>query len=222
MSEAWVKARHDVFAVCRRIHEAGLVSGANGNVSVRVERGLLAITPSRVPWARLQPEEVVIADYEGEPVDGKGIPSSETMMHVAVYRARPDAGSVIHAHSPWAMVLAVAGLDIPPLIDEQVVYLGGVVRVAAYALPASEELGRNALAALGDRRAALLRNHGVLVVGQTPDDAAAVCEQVERLAKTYVYARLLGNVNFLPEEALEAELSIYKMAQMTQLTKEMR
>lgn len=212
MADDWRSAREEVMDACRRIVAAGLVSGASGNVSRRLPGDLLAITPTRVPYDRLGLDDIVVIDFEGDPIDGKGVPSSETMLHVAVYRARPDVGGVIHTHSLWASALAVAGLEIPALLDEQVVSLGGPVRVAGYALPASEELGENAVAALEDRAAVLLRNHGALGVGATPAEAADVCELVERLARVFILARLLGSATPLPPESVAVERSIYRLS----------
>ena len=120
-------------------------------------------------------------------------------------------GAVIHTHSIYASALAVAGLEIPPLVDEQVVVLGGAVPVAEYAMSASQELAAVACAALGDGNAVLLRNHGVLGVGAGLEEAASVCELVERLAQVYVLALGLGRVTPLPEHVVEAEKKISRM-----------
>ena len=210
----WDQARAEVFEACRRILAAGLVSGASGNVSRRLREPdgeLVAITPTRVPYSRLRADDVLIIDFEAEPVEGEGVPSSETLTHLAVYRARPDVGAVIHTHSVYASVLAVAGLEIPPLLDEQVVALGGAVAVAEYGMSASEDLAQKAVAALGERNAVLLRNHGALGVGTDLEDAVTVCELVERLAKIYVHALALGQANALPEDVVATETKMYRM-----------
>ena len=211
----WDQARAEVFEACRRILAAGLVSGASGNVSRRLreaEGELVAITPTRVPYSRLRAEEVLVIDFEAEPVEGEGVPSSETLTHLAVYRARPDVGAVIHTHSVYASVLAVAGLEIPPLLDEQVVALGGPVPVAEYAMSASEELADKACAALDEGNAVLLRNHGVLGVGADLEEAATVCELVERLAQVYILALGLGRAMPLPDRVVEVEKKIFRMS----------
>jgi L-fuculose-phosphate aldolase len=208
------EARAGVVEACRRIVAVGLVSGASGNVSRRLRQPdgeLVAITPTRVPYSRLRVEDVLVIDFDAEPVEGEGVPSSETLTHLAVYRARPDVGAVIHTHSVYASVLAVAGLEIPPLVDEQVVALGGAVAVAEYGMSASEDLARKAVAALGERNAVLLRNHGVVGVGVDLEEAAAVCELVERLAKIHVHALALGRASPLPEDVVATETKLYRM-----------
>ena len=213
---SWEEEKEQVLEACRRIVAAGLVAGASGNVSRRVEGPegvpLVAITPSQVPYHRLTAGDIVVIDFEGDPVEGEGVPSSETLAHLAVYRARPDAGAVIHTHSIYASALAVAGLEIPPLIEEQVVVLGGAVPVAEYAMAGSQELADKACAALGEGNAVLLRNHGVLGVGADLEEAASVCELVERLAQIYVLALGLGRVTTLPESVVEAEKKMFRMS----------
>jgi L-fuculose-phosphate aldolase len=205
-------AIEDVLAACRRIASAGLVSGSNGNVSRRAGDGVFAITRRGLGYDRLSIKDVVLIDAVAEPVEGNGVPSSESLLHLAIYAARPDIGAVIHTHSVWASALAVAGIEIPVLIDEQVFLLGGEVAVAEYAPPMSEALAQNALAALGERRAALLRNHGVVGAGSDIAQAVEVVELVERLAQTYTIARLAGTPAALPAEVIETERQLYRMS----------
>ncbi len=198
----WDDARAAIVDACRRLEAEGLVAGASGNVSVRLPpadgRELLAITPSAVPYRVLRPEQVLVIDLDGAVVEGDGAPSTETPAHLAVYRARPDVGAVIHTHSLYATALAVAGQEVPLILDEQPVLLGGPVRLAEYGTPGTEELGRRIVEALGDRRAVLVRNHGALGVGRDLEEALIVVALVERIAKVYTLARLLGEVRPLP------------------------
>ena len=213
---SWEEEKQEVLDACRRIVAAGLVAGSSGNVSRRVEGAdgapLVAITASRVPYDHLTPGDVLVIDFEGDPVEGEGVPSSETLAHLAAYKARDDVAAVIHTHSTYASALAVAGLEIPPLLDEQVVTLGGAVPVTEYGMAGSQELADKACAALGDGNAVLLRNHGVLGVGADLEEAAAVCELVERLARIYVLALGLGRATPLPEPVVEAEKKMFRMS----------
>lgn len=201
-------------AACGRISAAGLVTGASGNVSRRIgtpgRPPLVAITPSRIPYSRLRAGDILVIDLEGAVVEGRGTPSSETPTHLAVYRARPDVGAVVHTHSVYASVLAVAGLEIPPLIDEQVVALGGPVSLAEYAIAGSEELARNVCDALGEENAVLLRNHGALGVGADLEEAVANCELLERIAQVYVHTLRLEAAQPLPDEAVAAEKELFR------------
>lgn len=215
MPGEWEEARQSIVEACRRLEATGLVAGASGNVSVRLApaegRELVAITPSRVPYRVLRPDQVLVIDFDAEPVAGEGVPSSETLLHLAVYRARRDVGAVIHTHSIYASAFAVAGRDLPAVIDEQVIVLGGAVRVAEYGASATEELAERGVRALGQRQAALLRNHGVLGVGRDLEEALDVVTLVERVAQAVAFAQLLGGAQPLPREVLETEERIFRM-----------
>ena len=124
-------------------------------------------------------------------------------MHAEIYRRRSDAGAVMHTHSPYATAAAVTGVDIPPILDEMVLVVGGEVKVSEYAFPSSDALAANVCDALGGRNAALIRNHGVVGVGADLEEALRVCELVEHAARVMVYASALGGAMSLPAEVLE-------------------
>ncbi len=199
----WVDVRAAIVEGCQRLAADDLVGEASGNVSVRLApvdgREIVAITPSQVPYRVLRPEQVLVTDLDGNVVDGEGTPSSERKVHFAVYRARQDVGSVIHSHSVYASACAMVGQELPALIDEQIVGLGAVVKVAPYALSATDDLARGAVEALGLRQAVLLQNHGVVSAGRDLDEALSVAALVERTAKIFVLARQIGEIKPLPE-----------------------
>ena len=214
MSLEFVSERQEVLDAVRRIVEAGLVAGASGNVSRRVttpDGDLFAVTASRVPYHRFTIDDVLVVDAEIDPVVGDGVPSSESLAHMAVYRSRPDVGAVIHTHSVYASAFAVAGQAIPCVLDEQVVTLGGAVEVAEYGASASEDLAEKAVAALGERAAVLLRHHGVLGVGADLEEAVAVVELVERVAKVRVLSMQVAGARELPAAIVAKERAVYRM-----------
>ena len=214
MSGDFLKERQQVLDAVQRIVAAGLVSGASGNVSRRIATPngeLFAVTASRVPYHRFGIDDVLVVDAEIDPVVGDGIPSSESLAHMAVYAARPDVGAVIHTHSVYASAFAVAAQPIPCVLDEQVVILGGAVAVAEYGASASQRLADNAVAALGDRAAVLLKHHGVLGVGSDLEEAVAVVDLVERVAKVRLLSMQLGAAHELPAPVVSAEQLVYRM-----------
>jgi L-fuculose-phosphate aldolase len=209
----FIDERRQVLDAVQRIVAAGLVSGSSGNVSCRIRRSdgdLFAVTASRVPYHRFGIDDVLIVDEEIEPVVGDGVPSSESLTHMAMYKARPDVGAVIHTHSVHASAFAVAGRPVPAILDEQVVLLGGVVEVATYAPSASETLADNAVAALGQRAAVLLRNHGVVGVGADLEEAVMVVELVERVAHAALLSQQLGGGE-LPPHVVSTDQAVYRM-----------
>ena len=195
--------------------ELGLVVGTAGNVSARLNvangRKLMAVTPSGVSYERLTADDIVVTDFDVEPVEGCLPPSSESLLHVGIYQRRPDVRAVVHTHSVYSSVLAVAGTDLPPVIDEVVVYVGGAVRVSEYGFPGTGELAVNVCDALGTNKAAFVANHGVVAVGRSLDEALDICLLVERASQIYVMARTMGEVMPIPGEFVEAETAIYRM-----------
>jgi L-fuculose-phosphate aldolase len=206
--------RREVLLTAQALATNGLTVGDSGNVSGRVadrSRLLLAITPHGRYYDLLTPEEIVVVDEEGEPVAGDGIPSAELLLHAAIYRARPDAGAVIHAHPPLASAAAVVGRSIPPILEDQMIFLGGQIEVAPHAMTGSPELVGRALAALGDRNACLLANHGALGVGRDLRAAFHACQYLEKVAQAFLYATWAGQVNVLPAEVVKVESAFFKM-----------
>ena len=196
--------------------EMGLVTGTSGNVSVRLAPSdsgapLMAVTPAATPYETMQADDIVVTDFEVDPIEGELMPSSESLLHVVIYQARPDVGAVVHTHSVYASVLAVSGLDIPPMLDEVVVNIGGPIRVSEYGFPGSEALAQNVSDALGDRKAAIIANHGAVGVGKDLDEALKICALVERVSEIFVHASAMGQIIHLPSEAVDAEQAIYRM-----------
>ena len=213
--ESWGPERKTLWEAVTEMVQQGLVSGSSGNASMRVsgDRRVdhVLITPMGRPYRQMGPNDLLVVDLRGDPVEGELMPSSETALHLELYRTRQDIGAILHTHSVYASVSAVAGLEIPPLVDEMVLSIGGAVPVAEYAFPTSEELARNTRDALGDRNAVLLRNHGAVGVGRTPQEALDVCQLVERAAQIFVYASLLGKAVPLTAEIVEIERELFKM-----------
>ena len=215
----WQSERTIVVQAAQQLLRLGLVAATSGNVSMRLEgdekEGLIAVTPAGTDYETMTPEDIVVVDYDVDVIEGDTVPSSESLTHVAVYKARPDISAVIHTHSIYASVLAVAGVPLPPILDELVAYLGGPVEVAEYGFPSTEDLGEKAIQAMGERNAVFIRNHGVLAAGRDMPDALRACELVERAAQIYIQARALGSVRTLPSEVVEAEVNIFRMRQGT-------
>jgi len=215
MAGMFEKERRAVLAAGQEMARLGLVAGSSGNVSIRLEgpsgEELYLITPAGLPYAEMSAADLVLVDGELEPVEGEGIPSSESLMHLAVYRARRDVRSIMHTHSIYASAAAVAGKAIPPVIDEMVISVGGGVEVADYGFPGSDELAGSVVRALGERRAVLLYNHGLCVAAGSPGEALAIAVLVERVAQIFFVAEAAGGAISLPKDAIEAEQAIYRM-----------
>src|SRR5438046_1317330 len=151
--------REQLVRFARQMITTGLVRGTSGNISTREPAAAEAlVTPSGVDYDTMTPDAVVLVDLEGRPVHAGFKPSVDTPIHVAIYRARPDVGAVIHTHSPYAAAFSTLGREIPPLITESAGYLGGAVRVMHYVAPARTDSGAHVAQARDGRRAVLVPN----------------------------------------------------------------
>jgi L-fuculose-phosphate aldolase len=131
------------------------------------------------------------------------------MLHTGIYKVRRKVNAVIHTHPVYSSVIAVAGLEIPAILDDQVSQIGGEIKVAQYALSGSPEMTRNVIAALGPRNAALMANHGAIALGRNLREAFTVCQLLEKTAKIYLFALGLGKANLVPAEAAELETAFF-------------
>jgi len=197
----------DVLNVARTMLKMGLTVGDSGSVSARVGgsagRVLLAITPHCRYIDELASHDIVVVDEEGKRVEGKSVPSAELPLHAAIYRARPDVGAIIHAHPPMSSAASVVGRPIPPILEDQLIYLGGQIEVAPHANIASKECIWGVLKALSSRNACLLSNHGALTVGKDLKAAFVACQYLEKCVMAFLYATWAGQVNRLPSQAAE-------------------
>ena len=196
---------------------AGLVVAKEGNVSARLPgEEKIAITPSQIPYDVMKPEDILVVNFNEDVVLGKLVPSIETKMHIAIYKARSDAGGVIHTHSPCATALACVNGKIPPILDEQTVFLGGEVETTPYNLSGTTEIAANAAQALRDRDATLLANHGTICCGKNLDEALRNAILVEALAKILVTAKTMGEITLVPEGVVELQKQYYQYKRQTQ------
>lgn len=203
--------KKELAAACESIYEEELVKHGEGNISIRVpDKEEMVISPSGNDYSNPLPINMVHVSFEGENFDGLLAPSSEYFMHRAVYRARPKASCVLHTHSPYAAALAVTHQDLPVIIEEMAIQLGGGVKCAPYAPAGTENLPKVALETMGDQNAVLLANHGVLVVGNSPEYCIKVAVIIEKMAEILLHARLSGEVHEIPLEYQEKFIKVYK------------
>jgi L-fuculose-phosphate aldolase len=181
--------RADVVRVCRELASAGLVVGTSGNVSVRAG-DLVAVSPSGVDYAELTAELVGVHRLDGTAVDAPLRPTTEMPLHLAVYAAT-SAGAIVHTHSVAATALSTISGELPA-IHYQVAMFGGPLAVAPYATYGSDQLARNVVAALRDRTACLMANHGAVTTAADLKAALAGCRYLEWLCEVYLRALAAG------------------------------
>jgi L-fuculose-phosphate aldolase len=197
-----------VIWVCRKMNEMGINQGTSGNVSARTEDGFL-ITASGIPYDVMDDEHIVEMDLDGG-YYGKYLPSTEWRMHMDIFKARPEAGAIVHTHSIYATALATLRKDIPPFHYMIGVTGGSTLRVSDYAEFGTQALSDTMLAALKDRSACLLANHGQIVFGPNLDRALWLAGEIETLCQQYWAASLAGKPAVLSDAQMKTVLARFK------------
>jgi L-fuculose-phosphate aldolase len=191
------REREEVAAAARRLADEGLVLGTSGNVSRRCGE-FVAITATGAELATVDADQVTVVGLNGVAIDGPYAPSSELLMHTAVYE-RLDATAVVHTHPPVATALACVLSELP-VVHYQQLLLGGAIRVAPYATFGSPELAELTVTALRGRHASLMSGHGAITVG---DDLAAAIDRavlLEWICTVYWRAASIGQPRLLTDD----------------------
>jgi len=197
-----------IIDTCLRMNEENLNQGTSGNVSARLGGGFL-ITPSGVPYKQLAPEDMVLMTLDGG-ADGRLKPSSEWRMHRDIYAVRPEAGAVVHAHPPFCTALSSLRLPIPAFHYMVAIAGGDDIRCADYATFGTAELSDSMGAALKDRKACLLANHGLICFDATVEAALDLAIEVEALARQYTVARRIGTPKLLSDAQMAEAIAKFK------------
>ena len=197
------QARADIVEVGRRLWERGYVASNDGNISVRLDETHLMTTPKSVSKGFMTPDMMVVTDLEGKKISGQRDPSSELKMHLEVYRNRPDARAVVHAHPPTATGFAVAGIPLDRAVLAEVITTLGSIPIAEYATPSTEELPAAVRKYVKAHDGLLLANHGALALAGDVMSAYYRMETIEHFAKISLVARTLGRENILSRDEVE-------------------
>jgi L-fuculose-phosphate aldolase len=192
--------RQSIIDACLRMNQLGINQGTSGNISLRHDGGML-ITPTGTPYEAMQPEQIVFMNPDGS-FDSNQRPSSEWRFHRDILQARPEVNAVVHAHPPYATILAIMGLEIPP-VHYMIACAGGdTIRCAPYATFGTQQLSEHAVAALEDRSACLLAHHGMIAIGPSLSRAMWLAVEVETLARQYHGCLQIGTPRLLPSEEI--------------------
>jgi L-fuculose-phosphate aldolase len=193
--------RQSIIDACLRMNVLGINQGTSGNISLRHGDGML-ITPTSTPYEAMKPEQIVYMHLDGNH-DPAQRPSSEWRFHRDILKARPDAQAVVHAHPPYSTMLAIMGMEIPPVHYMVAVAGGDTIRCAPYATFGTQELSEHAVRALEGRMACLLAHHGMIAVGLSLPKAMWLAAEVETLARQYHGCLQIGTPPLLPKEEIE-------------------
>src|ERR1700736_2440387 len=194
MDDTELQLREAIIAKCRWMNATALNQGTSGNISARHGNTML-ISPSATPYDSLTPDMIAAMPIEGEYGSWKGPlkPSTEWRFHLDIMCARPDVGGIVHTHSTYATVLAIARKSIPACHYMIAAFGGTDIRCAGYARYGTKELSELALAALKQRNGCLLANHGMIAVGANLEKAMWLAVELETIARQYYLSLALGS-----------------------------
>lgn len=201
--------RQSIIDQCLFMNASGLNQGTSGNISVRSGDTML-ITPSAVPYAQMEPDMIAALPLDGGGTwDGPRKPSSEWRFHLDILNARPEVGAIVHAHPTFCTALAMLGREIPAAHYMVAAFGGSNVRCAPFAIYGTQELSDHAVAALQDRTACLLANHGSVAIGADLETAMWRAVELETLARQYVTAIHIGEPVILSDADIQTTLAAF-------------
>ena len=196
-------AQAEVCKTAKEVYTSGLVTGTWGNISARVDDEYMVITPSGMAYDSLSADQMVIVNMDTLEYEGSLKPSIEAVVHAAIYKDRPEVNGVMHTHSNYALTVATARKEIPPICEDQVQILGGSIRLAAYEMPGTKEMAEACVKALKGRQGALIANHGAISCDKTLAKAFIGSQIIEKASMVYLYSMLIGGPVELPQEDVE-------------------
>jgi len=205
------KLLREAIVACGQIaYQRRLMTASDGNISVRLNANRVLITPSSMCKGRMRVDDLLLLDMDGNVISAKEgrKSSSETPMHLEVYKQRADVYAVLHAHPVFATTLTVSDYPLPVDVLPEVLMALGEIPTTRYATPSSHDDADAIRELIKDHDALLLRQHGSLTVGSNLDIALTALERIEHVAEVFWRAQMLGKVNRIPESDVEKLLKI--------------
>ncbi len=201
--------RKELLKAALEIERAGLIALSGGNLSARLAENTVLVTPSGMSYRDLGPEDLVLVDMDGNVLQGHRRPSVDTPALLHLYQNLAEVNAIIHTHQPYATAVGLVEDSLPAVLTTLANATDGDVPVAPYASASSVDMGAVAVDILKRRKAAILRNHGVLAVGKTIKQALYAAVYLEEAAKTYIAARTLGKPLELTQEQVGDAIAVF-------------
>ena len=195
--------RADIVKLGRLLHDKGFVAALDGNISARVNGGMILATPTCISKGMMEPEDLVLVDLNGRKIEGKREVSSEIQMHALIYRMRPEIRGVVHAHPPTATGFAACGMALDQALVSEIVVALGSIPLANYGTPGTPELLGALEPFIPGHNAILMANHGAVTYAEDVLHAYFHMETVEHFAKISLVAHMLGCKEPLSEENVD-------------------
>ena len=197
-----IELRQEVIDTCLWLKAQGLVFSTWGNISVRLDDGNILITPSKVDYDSMTPEDLVVLAPDGTQVSGTRLSTSEREIHRKVMNKRSDVGAIIHMHSPYAMMAAARNEGVPVISEEMCQLLGGAIPLSTEFVPSDMhvKLGEVVTNSVNETNAILIRNHGPVCFGKNLAEARVCCQVVEKSCKMYIHLLAAGGFQTISDE----------------------
>jgi len=202
------KLKEQMCDVGRRIWLKGFCAGNEGNHSYRIGPDRFLCTPTGISKGNLRPDDLCVVDGEGKQISGKRKRTSEMMMHLVIYKARPDVKCVIHSHPPHATAFAVAGVELPTCIHPEAEVFLGAVKTAKYVTPGDNRLGESLLPYIKDANTIVLQNHGVVCFDTDLEQCYYKLEIVDAYARILILAKQVGSIRPLDGSEMKELLDL--------------
>ncbi|HEX8915716.1 MAG TPA: class II aldolase/adducin family protein [Humisphaera sp.] len=202
------KLKEEMCEIGRRIWLKGFCAGNEGNHSVRIGENKFLCTPTGISKGFLKPDDICVVDIEGKQLAGKRKRTSEILMHLEIYRQRPDVRAVVHSHPPHATAFAIAGVELPTCIHPEAEVFLGVVKTAKYVTPGDKRLGESLIPYLKDSNTILLQNHGTVTFSHSLEEAYYKLEIVDAYSRILMLAKSLGSVRPLDANEMKELLEL--------------
>src|SRR3982750_4070487 len=188
------KIKEQMCDIGRRIWMKGFCAGNEGNHSYRIGENRILCTPTGISKGNLKPDDICTGDLEGKQVSGKLKRTSEILLHLAIYKARPDVKAVVHSHPPHATAFAVAGVELPTCIHPEAEVFLGAVKTAKYVTPGDTRLGESLLPYVKDSNTIVLQNHGGVCFDTDLEQCYYKLEIVDAYARILILAKQVGSI----------------------------
>ena len=199
----------EIISTCLKMEQIGLNQGTSGNISHRFENGLL-ITPSGIPYDKMQQKDIVFIDQNGKAEIDK-LPSSEWRFHFDILQTKKDCNAVVHNHAPYSTMVSILNIDFIPAIHYMIAIVGGnTIPCAEYATYGTQQLSNHILKVMSNRKACILKNHGLVTTDKTLTKALAIAQEVELIARLYMGVIQTNNYTVLPEKEINVVLEKFK------------
>ena len=196
--------KQKVVSLLRKLPENQLVCATAGNISARdADSGLIVIKPSGVPYEELETDKMVVVDKNGNIIEGKLKPSSDTESHLYIYKNLKTINGIVHTHSPFATAFSAAEKSIPVLFAETAEEFGAEIPITEFVLIGNEEIGKQVLKYGSKTNAVILRKHGVFTMGVTPEKAVELAILTENSAHIAWLSITLGGTSPLSDSEIK-------------------